>query len=472
MNFFFHSRKEHWYYGSFVIGFTFLPFVFSMVAYLLSDKKTPEGHRKGNVIESCFAKWNFLWQIPFVQLARHFILWMEFKSTVLKEYRIKKISAIDDVEFSSQLKMKQQWYVEVVQEELKKTDMSNEAINFWVDKWKSRHGENCFEGSAYNEIKNLRQESIDLEEQNCLMMYSKIHGFRMYQIFGQSIPILILKLSATIHQDTTQEPFQSDIKNLLFNESLANSTIAIDSLAKLTNISLTSPFLVTGCFNIILLLAQLFMFMPTFDKTDLTKRELRPVLALWTTYFFTLPLLVLNCAPRILNLSILFGVWRGLACGLTFLGALAIYTFSFFLLILVNYKEEWKKNKYPLIQSFFTSIFAPCIVMYPESSLLFNANLISTIPHLVLTSALLVVSINFPNQLFPKISVGAFDFLFPAFLIVPIFAWLLQSFSRRETQEILTNAISFKIIKFFAFTIILCALDEITDILSVMDYFR
>ena len=349
--------------------------------------------------------------------------------------------------------------------------MSSEAISFWVDKWKSRHGENCFEGSAYNEMKNLRQEAIDLEEQNRLMMYSKIHGFRMYQMFGQSIPILILKLSATIHQDTTQEPFQSDIKNLLFNESLANSTIAIDSLAKLSTISLTSPFLVTSCFNRLYLLAELIQFMPTFDKTDLTKKELRPTLGLGT-YIFTIPLLLLNCAPRILNLSILFGVWRGLACGLTFLGALTIYTFSFFLLILINYKEEWKKNKTPLIQSFLTSIFAPCIVMYPESSLLFYANLISTIPHLVLTSALLVVSINFPNQLFPKISVGAFDFLFPAFLIVPIFAWLLQSFSRRETQRILKKAISFKIMKFFAFTIILCALDEITDILSVLDYFR
>ena len=57
-------------------------------------------------------------------------------------------------------------------------------------------------------------------------------------------------------------------------------------------------------------------------------------------------------------------------------------------------------------------------------------------------------------------------------LITNVFSWLLQACSHENTKKLLDGALSSRLIKFFALTIVLSAVDEITDILSSMDYFR
>ena len=163
---------------------------------------------------------------------------------------------------------------------------------------------------------------------------------------------------------------------------------------------------------------------------------------------------------------------EGIGCFLIFAGAVTIYTLGFALLIYTKYKNEWKENSFPLLQSFFTSFFTPCIIMYPESQLIFWTSLVSMLPHLFLISALLFMANHYSEELFPKLAPDGFYFLIPCILTAPVFSWLMHSYSQEKMQKILLGALSFKLVKFFLLSIVLCALDELTDILAAMDYFR
>ena len=180
------------------------------------------------------------------------------------------------------------------------------------------------------------------------------------------------------------------------------------------------------------------------------------------SYCFILPLIALIYAPRLLNfLSILenLGIYGLMAIFL-------LHTFCFAILIGTKYTDEWRKNCAPFVQSYFTSLFAPCIVMSPESKLLLFSNLLSTIPHVVVTAVMVAISSdeNLISSLLVK--------LIPWLLISPMFAWLLQAYSQEKTQEILVNGINFKLVKFFSTMFVLRALDEVSDILTAMDYFK
>ena len=85
---------------------------------------------------------------------------------------------------------------------------------------------------------------------------------------------------------------------------------------------------------------------------------------------------------------------------------------------------------------------------------------------------LLIIAKHYPEELSPKICPKAFDWLITWLLIAPIFSWLLQAYSQEKTQKILLSAITFKLLKFFVFTIVIGALDEVTDVLSAEDHFR
>ena len=214
----------------------------------------------------------------------------------------------------------------------------------------------------------------------------------------------------------------------------------------------------------------MFIYLPIYLKTEMTRKTTNHQTK--KAHFFILPLMALIFTPRVLNLGLFFGVWRGLGSVFAFFGAVIIYTIGYATLVFTSYKKEWKENSYPLVQSFFTSLFSPCIIMYPESKLVYFSSIVSTIPHLILTTALLIMSKHFPDHLSPRLTSDSFDFLIPCLFIGPFFAWILQAFSQEKTQQILLNAINFKIVKFFALTLVLAALDEVSDILSAMDYFR
>ena len=200
--------------------------------------------------------------------------------------------------------------------------------------------------------------------------------------------------------------------------------------------------------------------MPIFNKGDVLKKKMLHHTKL--SYCFILPLIALIYAPRLLNfLSILetFGIYGLMAIFL-------LHTFCFAILIGTKYTDEWRKNCAPFVQSYFTSLFAPCIVMSPESKLLLFSNLLSTIPHVVVTAVMVAISSdeNLISSLLVK--------LIPWLLISPMFAWLLQAYSQEKTQEILVNGINFKLVKFFSTMFVLRALDEVSDILTAMDYFK
>ena len=137
-----------------------------------------------------------------------------------------------------------------------------------------------------------------------------------------------------------------------------------------------------------------------------------------------------------------------------------------------TFRKEWNENKTPLLQSFFTSCFAPCIIMTSDSKLILWSSLVSMISHIFLTSALLIVANYHSDLLIVKIDPMAFDFLIPIFLLSMVFSWLLSVNGNERTQKLLLSAISFGLLKFFATSLVLPTIDELTDILSAWDYFR
>ena len=329
------------------------------------------------------------------------------------------------------------------------------------DKW-----EFLWQAPFISVIKNfiLLKELIRVkDEKDEVKVDAKIQNFRLYQIYCGSIPIIVCKMASLIHD---QE----------------NVDLGIESMNKITNITSMSTLGLIFTQDIILFsmignylaisikIAENFIYMPIFLKTDLTRNKILHQTK--KSYLFIIPLTILIFTPRFLSLTLLFSVWRGIGCFLIFAGAVTIYTLGFALLIYTKYKKEWKENSFPLIQSFFTSFFTPCIIMYPESQLIFWASLVSTLPHLFLISALLFMANHYPDELCPKLAAEGFYFLIPCILIAPVFSWLMHSYSQEKTQKILLGALSFKLLKFFLLSIVLCALDELTDILAAMDYFR
>ena len=310
--------------------------------------------------------------------------------------------------------------------------------------------------------KSRSSESRDL----VMMMESQIQTARMYQTFGTSIPSLILKFVFVIRSLAFYNiNFKwSDLPELL-------KGIAFDDLTGLKITRLGCAFsLLALCFISLIMVTETFIYMPIYQKTEMTK--MKTLNQTKKAHLFILPLIAVIFLPRMINLGLFFGSWRHLGCLFTFIGAFTIYTIGFAILIWKKYKKEWKENSYPLVLSYFTSFFCPCIIMHAESKLVFFASLVSTIPHLILTSALLILANYYPKKLSPRLASSDFNFLLPCFLIAPVFAWLLSAYSREKTQKILLNAINYKVVMFFLFTIVLSALDDVTDILTAMNYFR
>ena len=132
--------------------------------------------------------------------------------------------------------------------------------------------------------------------------------------------------------------------------------------------------------------------MPIFHKGDILKK--RMLYHTKTSYCLILSLIALIYAPRLLNVSIIL---ESLDLDVFYiiyilLGMFLLHTFCFVILIVTMYRDEWRKNKLPLFQSYFTSLMAPCIVMSPDSKLLLFSNLVSTIPHVISASLMIAFS--------------------------------------------------------------------------------
>ena len=84
----------------------------------------------------------------------------------------------------------------------------------------------------------------------------------------------------------------------------------------------------------ILAIAEMFIFMPIYSKTEMTRK--RTNYQTIKAHFFILPLMAIIFTPRIINLALFFGVWRGLGCFFTFFGTVTIYTIIFATLIFAS----------------------------------------------------------------------------------------------------------------------------------------
>ena len=131
----------------------------------------------------------------------------------------------------------------------------------------------------------------------------------------------------------------------------------------------------------ILFITETFVYMPIFHKGDMEKKKTFVHTKL--SYFFTLPLIALIYTPRLLNFFLILSTEKDYRWHYGLLAMFLIHTFCFVVLIGMKYRDEWRKNKSTFVQSYLTSIFAPCIVMSPDSNLLLLSNLVSTIPHIV-----------------------------------------------------------------------------------------
>ena len=323
------------------------------------------------------------------------------------------------------------------------------------------------------------------DEKDEVKVDSKIQNFRIFQSFCGSVPISILTIAHYVHDQEISSPVivADETANSLLTDQLNQNSNPFDNESKISFIDSMSTIgliLARDIFHLIgpivsyltniTLIAETFIYIPVFLKTDLIRNKILHQTR--KSYFFIIPSTTLIFTPRFLILTLLFSVWRGIGCFLTFVGAIAIYTLGFVLLIYTRYRGEWKENSKPLLQSYLTSFFTPCIIMYPESQLIFWTSLVSTLPHLFLISALLFMANHYSEELFPKLAPDGFYFLIPCILTAPVFSWLMHSYSQEKMQKILLSALSFKLVKFFLLSIVLCALDELTDILAAMDYFR
>ena len=214
----------------------------------------------------------------------------------------------------------------------------------------------------------------------------------------------------------------------------------------------------------ILFITETFVYMPIFHKEDMVKKK--NLVHIKLTYCFTLLLVALIYTPRLLNFFLILSTEKDYRWHYGLLAMFLIHTFCFVVLIGMKYRDEWRKNKSTLVQSYLTSIFAPCIVMSPDSNLLLLSNLVSTIPPIVSTS-FIIHHIGYVSM----ISSVTAD-LIPWLLMSPMFAWLLQAYSQRKTQEVLADGVSFKLVKFFGTMFVLRALDEVSDILTAMKYLK
>ena len=144
----------------------------------------------------------------------------------------------------------------------------------------------------------------------------------------------------------------------------------------------------------------------------------------WKNYLFVGPLMFFNVTPQAFAQGVFFASLMpiskrlGICCPI--IGGISFFCLvSFLTLYFVKYK-----GKYPfsyIVRSFLCSFMAPCIVMNPESSLIFWSSMISTVAHMILLSSLLVIHEYFGGF------INNIDFTYVYILLPLVFCTLLSS---------------------------------------------
>ena len=180
----------------------FLPLILSMIVHLLKlCQKGPIEEENGkSVFSSMISKFDFLWQLPYIQLIRHFILWNDLRKAVLEKQRIYKLCNIKGIPLLNIIRtpklvnIQQSWHANEIRKELDKTVLSKKAIKYILQQWKGKHGETIFEGSVVHELEQIFEDKKERAKYSVMMIDSKIQTFKMYQTFGDRIPSFLLTL--------------------------------------------------------------------------------------------------------------------------------------------------------------------------------------------------------------------------------------------------------------------------------------
>ena len=93
----------HPIYASVRIGFLFAPLLFSLFVCAI------------NWSHSSSHRWEFLWQVPGVQLIKHFQLWKKLKQTLNEKDNFSSIDFIDQMK-NSNLDNIQQWEISDIEQ--------------------------------------------------------------------------------------------------------------------------------------------------------------------------------------------------------------------------------------------------------------------------------------------------------------------------------------------------------------------
>ena len=123
-----------------------MPLILSMIVCLtqLCRKSANKEDNSKTKISKILSKFEFLWQLPYIQLIRHFMLWNELKKAVLKKERIYKFCNVKGMALlhivrTTKLANLQSWHVNEIRQELEKTALSEKAIIFIIKVCPSLH---------------------------------------------------------------------------------------------------------------------------------------------------------------------------------------------------------------------------------------------------------------------------------------------------------------------------------------------
>ena len=220
---------------------------------------------------------------------------------------------------------------------------------------KKKHGQvGHFNGIASLELFKLVEDDVIEKEKVLGEANATIQYFRIMEAFFESAPQFILQSCAIIQRD----PLFKDLDNWM-------------------SLTLTTSF-----FSVLMTMITVFLQMPHLidDKKVAPFQCVKNYLVVGPVMFFVV-------TPRLLILSIFFATIRYGPCMVTLLVILTLYSILFWSIAPSEYLEtnKLKPSEAKFLNfSWLTSIFGPCIVIKPKSSLISFSCILPAAGYLIL----------------------------------------------------------------------------------------
>ena len=330
----------------------------------------------------------------------------------------------------------------------------------------------------------LTYTKIDRTDSKVLsIVFYKMQFFKLYYLYVDAtefIFVLAMKVDCFMPESVSRESHickfyrRGGMEWSNFNLTQVNDTgtlieLLFGNLLYTDNVFL-SIYMYEKIIPLLYTASETYLYMPHFVNGDikLSERSFR-------NFIIVLPLIFFIMAPKFINLSIYFGIFRGgILQAVIFLGVIAIYTGLFLVVVKIKYKNGVDQSSLLLFLSFLLAIFFPIIVMNPKSKLLFVSNVVSTFAHVILFCELYIIlkETNLVNTGF--IHPSSLEWILPTLVLTNIFAWILYQNSFEDSRRNVMLAVTQN--PFYALTfiidILLDNLDPMTDFLMALEYFR